>query len=117
VEIATRNVPRAGVEPGDARAIDLPDESVGAVVSNLPFGEQYEVQGEMRKWLTSVLGEIGRVTAVGGRVVLLIPTIPNNTMPPELRLIRKEPIRLLGMKTRLWVCDRVEPGPRYGRTA
>jgi SAM-dependent methyltransferase len=109
VQIASRNVPRAGVAPGDARAIDLPDESVDAVVSNLPFGEQYEVQGEMRKWLTSVLGEVGRVTAVGGRVVLLIPTIPNNAMPPELRLTRKEPIRLLGMKTRLWVCDRVEP--------
>lgn len=107
VETARRNVPRAGVLPGDARGIDLPDQSVDAVVSNLPFGEQYEVQGEMRKWLTSVLGEIGRVTAVGGRVVLLVPTIPNNSMPRDLQITRKEPIRLLGMKTRLWVCDRV----------
>ena len=107
VELARRNVPGAGVVPGDARGIDLPDESVDAVVSRLPSGPQYEVQGEMRKWLTGVLGEIARVTAVGGRVVLLVPTIPNNAMPRELPVRRKEPIRLLGTKTRLWVCDRV----------
>ena len=107
VELAQRNVPGAGVLPGDARSIDLPDESVDAVVSRLPFGPEYEVLGEMRKWLTSVLGEIARVTAVGGRVVLLVPTIPNNAMPRELPVRRKEPIRLLGTKTRLWVCDRV----------
>jgi SAM-dependent methyltransferase len=106
VAAAQRNVPRAGVLAGDARSIDLPDETVGAVVSSLPFGPQYEVKGEMRKWLTDVLGEIARVTEPGGRVVFLVPTIPNNVMPRELELSRRESLRLLGVKTRLWVCER-----------
>lgn len=107
VAAARRNVPAAGVVLGDAHGIDLPGESVDAVVSRLPVGEQYKVNGEMRKWLTPVLAEIARVTAVGGRVVLLAPTIPNNAMPRELPVRRKEPIRTPGAKTILWVCDRV----------
>jgi 23S rRNA G2445 N2-methylase RlmL len=106
VEIARQNVPRAGVIQGDARSIDLPDESAGAVVSNLPFGQQYEVQGSMRTWMGAVLGEMTRVTGPGGRVILLAPVVPVSVMPRELRVTRREPIRLLGTKTTLWVCDR-----------
>jgi 23S rRNA G2445 N2-methylase RlmL len=106
VEITQRNVPLAGVATGDARSIDLPDESVGAVVSNLPFGRQYEVEGSMRTWMAGVLREMGRVTAPGGRVVLLAPVVPVSVLPPELRVARREPVRLLGTKTTLWVCDR-----------
>jgi SAM-dependent methyltransferase len=106
VDIARRNVPRAGVIQGDARSIDLPDESVDAVVSNLPFGQQYEVEGSMRTWMTAVLAEITRVTAPGGRVVLLAPVVPVSVMPRPLRVIRQEPVRLLGTKTTVWVCDR-----------
>jgi hypothetical protein len=106
VEIARRNVPGAGVIQGDARSIDLPDESVDAVVSNLPFGQQYEVQGSMRTWMSAVLGELTRVTVPGGRVVLLAPVVPVSVMPRPLRVIRQEPVRLLGTKTALWVCDR-----------
>jgi SAM-dependent methyltransferase len=106
VEIAGRNVPRAGVIQGDARSIDLPDASVDAVVSNLPFGQQYEVEGSMRTWMSAVLGELTRVTAPGGRVVLLAPVVPVSVMPRPLRVIRQEPVRLLGTKTTLWVCDR-----------
>jgi SAM-dependent methyltransferase len=107
VEIARRNVPRAGVLEGDARSIDLPDDSVDAIVSNLPFGQQYEVQGSMRTWMSAVLGEMTRVTAPGGRVVLLAPVVPVSVMPRPLRVIRQEPVRLLGTKTALWVCDRI----------
>jgi SAM-dependent methyltransferase len=107
VAAARRNVPGAGVALGDVRGLDLPGESVDAVVSRLPVGDQYKVNGEMRKWLTPVLAEIARVTAVGGRVVLLAPTIPNNVMPRELPVRRREPIRTPGAKTILWVCDRV----------
>jgi SAM-dependent methyltransferase len=106
VEIARRNVPRAGVLPGDARSIDLPDESVGAVVSNLPFGQQYHVDGSMRAWMAGVFAEMGRVTGSGGRVVLLAPVIPVSILPSELRVSRREPLRLLGTTTTLWVCDR-----------
>ena len=106
VEIARRNVPRAGVIQGDARSIDLPDESVDAVVSSLPFGQQYEVEGSMRTWMAAVLAEITRVTAPGGRAVLLAPVVPVSVMPRPLRVTRQEPLKLLGTKTTLWVCDR-----------
>jgi SAM-dependent methyltransferase len=105
--LARRNVPGAGVLDGDARSIDLPGETVDAVVSNLPFGEQYEAKGDMRIWLTGVLNEMARVTRPGGRVVFLVPSIPNNVMPGDFRLTRKEHLRLPGLTTRLWVCDRL----------
>jgi SAM-dependent methyltransferase len=106
VEMTRRSVPRAGVLPGDARSIGLPDESVAAVVSRLPSGPRYEVQGSTRAWMSSVLREITRVTGSGGRVVLLAPVVPVSVMPRELRVTRKEPIRLLAAMTALWICDR-----------
>jgi SAM-dependent methyltransferase len=106
VEITRRNVPRAGVIQGDARSIGLPDESVAAVVSSLPSGPRFEVQGSIRTWMSGVLREITRVTGSGGRVVLLAPVVPVSVMPRELRVTRQEPIRLLGTKTTLWICDR-----------
>ena len=106
VQAARRTVPRAGVIEGDARSIDLPDASVDAVVSRLPFGPQYEVEGSMRTWMSAVLGELTRVTAPGGRVVLLAPVVPVSVMPRPLRVVRQEPVRLLGTKTTLWVCHR-----------
>jgi tRNA G10 N-methylase Trm11 len=48
VQTARHNVPRAVIRKGDARNLDLPDSHMGAYVSNLPFGQQYEVQGSMR---------------------------------------------------------------------
>jgi SAM-dependent methyltransferase len=106
VEIARRNVPRAGVIKGDARSIDLPDESAGAVVSRLPTGPRYEVEGSMRTWMGAVLREMTRVTGPGGRVVLLAPVVPVSVMPKALRVTGQEPLRLLGTKTTLWICDR-----------
>jgi tRNA G10 N-methylase Trm11 len=106
VEIARRNAPLAGVIEGDARSIDLPDESVGAVVSSLPSGQRYEVGGSMRTWMGAVLGEMTRVTGPGGRVVLLAPVVPVSVMPRALRVTRQEPLRLPGTKTTLWTCDR-----------
>jgi len=105
-ETARRAVPRAGVIEGDARSIDLPDAAVDAVVSSLPFGPRYEVEGSMRTWMSAVLRELTRVTAPGGRAVLLAPVVPVSVMPRPLRVVRQEPVRLLGTKTTLWVCDR-----------
>lgn len=106
VEISSRNVPEAATEVGDARSLDFPDGSVDACVSNLPFGQQYGVQGEMKNWLTAVLGEMARVTRPGGRIVLLAPEIPRSAFPEQLRMKDKHLIRLLGTKTVLWVFDR-----------
>ena len=84
----------------------LADASVDACVSNLPFGQQYGVQGDMKDWLASVLAELARVTRSGGRIVLLSSEIPRSSIPLELRMRDKHLIRLLGTKTVLWVFDR-----------
>lgn len=106
VGIAKKNVPDADVSVGDARRLQFADASVGACVSNLPFGQQYSVQGHMSAWLRTVLGEMARVTRPGGRVVLLVPRIPRAAVPGTLRISERFPIRLLGTKTTIWVYDR-----------
>jgi 23S rRNA G2445 N2-methylase RlmL len=106
VETARRNVPSASIEQADARALDLADGSVGACVANLPFGQQYEVQGDMTAWLRAVLGELARVTRPGGRVVLLAPRLPRAAVPAGLQSSDRYPIRLLGTRTTIWALDR-----------
>jgi tRNA G10 N-methylase Trm11 len=106
VVIAHRNAPGARFSVGDARNIDLDDESMDACVSNLPFGKQYDVQGDMGKWLRAVLSELARVTRPGGRDVLLAPAVARNLVPRQLRLTDRIPIRLLGTKTTIWAYSR-----------
>jgi tRNA G10 N-methylase Trm11 len=106
VEAARRNAPDAEVRVGDARSLELADQSVGACVSNLPFGQQYSVQGDMHPWLRSVLGEMARVTRPGGRVILLVPQLPRAVVPGSLRQRDRFRIRLLGTATTVWVFDR-----------
>jgi tRNA G10 N-methylase Trm11 len=106
VEAARRNVPGARVDSGDARALPLPDASVGAGVSNLPFGQQYDVDGPMDAWLAAVLAEFARVTRPGGRVVVLAPSLPRAVVPAALSLTDRHPLRLLGTKTIIWGFDR-----------
>jgi hypothetical protein len=72
-------------------------------VSNLPFGQQYTVDGSMDRWLRDVLGEAARVTVPGGRIVLLAPAIPRTVLPATLSTAERHPLRLLGTKTTLWV--------------
>jgi tRNA G10 N-methylase Trm11 len=107
VVVARRNVPEASVEVGDARSLDLEDGAAAAYVSNLPFGKQYSVQGDVGTWLRDVMREAARVTRPAGRVVLLAPEVPRAADPAELRLRERHPLRLLGMKTTIWVFDRI----------
>ena len=106
VRAARRNAPRAETAAGDAAATGLPDGSVAAVVSNLPFGRQYQVPGSMTGWLTPVLAELARITRPGGQVVLLAPDLPAPARPPGLRLASRVPLRLLGARTTLWTFQR-----------
>lgn len=106
IDAARSNVKGADLAVGDARRIDRADASVDACVSNLPFGRQYDLDEEPTAWLTSVLGELARVTAPGGRIVLLVPSIPRAAVPTELRTRARHSLRLLGTKTTLWVFDR-----------
>jgi SAM-dependent methyltransferase len=106
VEIAKANVPEASVKPGDARKLEFSDRSIGACVSNLPFGQQFGVSGDMRDWLRVVLGEMARVTRPGGRIVVLAPEIPRDSMPGAVRLSDRFTLRLLGTRTTIWVFHR-----------
>jgi len=108
VGIARRNVRDAVIDVGDARSMGLPDASVDACVSNLPFGRQYSVQGERVAWLRSVLGEMARVTRGAGRVVLLSPELPRTALPAVLRQTSTHRIRLLGTWTTMWCYDRTD---------
>jgi 23S rRNA G2445 N2-methylase RlmL len=106
VKISRQNAPGATVWQGDARNLDLPSASVSAVVSNLPFGQKYGVQGDMAVWLRHVLAEMARVARPEGQVVLLAPTIMGDAVSDDLRMRSHNPIRLLGTMTRLWVYER-----------
>jgi len=107
VEVARRNAPGAEVTAWDVRHLPLPDASVGAIVSNLPFGRQFQVEGSMSDWLKAALAEMARVTRPGGRLVLLAPDLPRASIPRALRGESKDSLRLLGARTTLWVLRRV----------
>lgn len=106
VVTARHNVPGVDVGPGDARDTGLPGGSVAAVVSNLPFGQQYTVDEPMDRWLGDVLTELARITVPRGRIVLLAPAIPRTAVPAELSLAERHPLRLLGTRTTLWLYAR-----------
>ena len=108
VRIATANAPSAHVREWDARQLSLPDATVDAVVTNLPFGRQFDVPGSMPAWLTRVLAELGRVVRPGGRVVVLAPEIPAGAVPLVLHRLARHQLRLLGTRTNLWVFNRTD---------
>ncbi len=103
VEAARKNASEATVKRGDARRLDVNEGSMGACVSNLPFGRQYAVQGDTADWMRAVLAEMARVTRPGGRVVVLAPEVADGAVPPRLRLIRTLELRLLGTRTTIHV--------------
>ena len=114
VAVARDNIPRDGAAPagveitvGDVRRLPLGDATVGASVSNLPFGRQFTMAGDPQAWLRQALAELARVTRPGGRVILLAPNLPGPVVPRELRRTDRFPIKLLGTPTSVWVFARV----------
>ena len=107
VAIAHENVPQAAVDRADVLDLPHPDATVDAVVSNLPFGRQFQIEDPAR-WLRRALAEMARVTRLGGRVVVLVPPpVPRGL--GGLDLASSYPLRLLGVPTRIWVFTRSQP--------
>ncbi len=105
LRVARRNA-RAPLVLADARELPVRDGSAGACVTNLPFGRQYEVEGDPAVWLGRVLAEMTRVTRPKGRVVVLTPSVPKATLPNALREVRRAPLVLLGTRTTIWSYER-----------
>ena len=106
VQTARRNVPRADIRQGDVRDLDLASQTVGACVSNLPFGRHFTMPEQGTDWLRDALTEMARVAKPVGRVVLLTPDVGPNTVPTNLSFRERFPIGLLGTKPTIWVFDR-----------
>ncbi|MBV8541294.1 MAG: methyltransferase domain-containing protein [Pseudonocardiales bacterium] len=104
VAIACENVSRAVVEQADVLKLPHDDATFNAVVSNLPFGRQFQVEDPAR-WLRRALTEMARVTHPGGHVVVLVPPpVPRSLS--GLNLASSYPLRLLGVSTRIWAFER-----------
>jgi 23S rRNA G2445 N2-methylase RlmL len=117
VDAARANVADAVIRRADALALPHPDGAFGAVVTNLPFGRQFHAArargssagrsitaGSPAGWVPGALREAARVTRPGGRVVVLVPSVPQP--PAGLTLSGSHPLRLLGVPARIWVFDR-----------
>lgn len=108
VAVARDNAPQAFVDVGDVLQLPHDDASFDAVVSNLPFGRQFQVDDPSR-WVRRALSEMARVTRPGGRVVVLVPP-PVSRGLDGLRSTGSYPLRLLGVSTRIWAFDRTAAG-------
>ena len=118
VDVARANV-EAVIRRADALSLPHPDGAFDAVVTNLPFGRQFRPDaararasaagrsapaGSSAGWVQGALREAARVTRPGGRVVVLVPSVPRP--PAGLTLSGSYPLRLLGVPARIWVFGR-----------
>lgn len=103
VGAARSNVPASEIHRGDVHHLPLAAGSVGAVVSNLPFGARFEVHGGTG-WYAATLHELQRVAAPAAALVLLGTdelglAIDAVGLPVE----RSLSVQLLGRDAGLWV--------------
>jgi 23S rRNA G2445 N2-methylase RlmL len=82
----------------DARALPLPDDSVSAVISNLPFGRQIASPAELRDLYPALLKEWARVLGQDGRMVLLTSAtdLLRRALPRALRIVARISVLVRG---------------------
>lgn len=112
IAIARNNVPRASLDTADVRRLRYADNAFDALVSNLPFGRQFEVDNPAR-WLSQALAEMARVTRPGGRIVILVPPPVPRTLH-GFNLAGSHSLRLLGVSTKMWVFESVADSQDHG---
>jgi predicted RNA methylase len=117
VKTARRNLnsfAAAEIDHADARALDLPDESVSLVLANLPFGKQYGDVAENRTLYTEVLREIRRVAAPRGfRAAVLVSDralLRESAREAGLRVSHDTAIRVRGEDATIVLLERPPEG-------
>lgn len=97
---------RAGLLGLDARRLPFIDDSFDAVVTNLPFGHQHQLQGTPVAWYRRVLSEAQRVSQTV--VVLMPPTQPFRQAlgRTNAELVETQNVLVLGRPARIWVLRR-----------
>lgn len=75
IKAAQTNVRASAFAPllfqADATHLPLPNASIDVVLSNLPFGRQVAVEGELSANYSAILQELARILRPNGRAVLL----------------------------------------------
>lgn len=101
-DAARANAPGAALVRWDARSLPLRDDAAAAVVTNLPFGKQFNVQGSPVAWYRRALQECRRVAP--RTVVLAPPSEPFRRALGRLpfSLDERVDLTLLGTHTAIW---------------
>jgi 23S rRNA G2445 N2-methylase RlmL len=71
----------ASINAWDARALPIPNGSIDRIVSNLPWGRQSPISGDLALFYRDMCAEMRRILAPGGRIALL-------TNAPQLAVFR-----------------------------
>lgn len=92
----------------DAAALPLRSGTVGAVVTNLPFGRRHALGDQPARWLGQAFAELRRVVVPDrGGIVLLqqrSPEFEAAVLRPHRALLRSHHrVELLGLRTTIWV--------------
>ena len=112
VQVARRNVPGAEIARTDVTALRLADSSVGAVVTNAPFGKKHLPVTDGRTqdvWWKAVFAELTRVLDGDGVLVILHPGGPafeGATESSRLHVMRRARITTLGLQATIWTLRR-----------
>jgi tRNA (guanine6-N2)-methyltransferase len=91
----------------DARTLPLEDDSVSAIITNLPFGKQIGTPEANRTLYPALLAEWVRILRDGGRMVLLTGDGPlllrAVQRQPQLTVVRRMPVLVRGYRATLVV--------------